>query len=269
MVAFRARRTQVFANRLSAPLDIGDEVIVSVDRGEDMGTVIAKLPPEESPERVEGEVLRGVGRDDRERARRNRPFEERVLGFARKRIESRKLDMKLTGCEVQLDRKKIRIYFTAGHRMDFRDLVRDLASEYHARIEMRQLGVRDDARHKDGIGICGRRLCCAGFLGDFSSVTLRAVREQHLSPNPAKVSGVCGRLMCCLAYEYDFYRKANRSFPRQGSVVRLGDDRVRVDRIDIFGDLIRVVHEDDTVEELSSEEFHRRKEARSRKKQVE
>jgi cell fate regulator YaaT (PSP1 superfamily) len=241
-------------------------VVVSVDRGEDLGRVLSKISPEERPDGVAGELARLAGRDDLERDRRNRPFEKRVLDFTEKRVAARGLDMRLTGCECQLDRKKIRIYFTADHRMDFRELVRDLAAEYHARIELRQLGVRDDARHKDGVGICGRRLCCAGFLGEFSSVTLRAVREQHLSPNPAKVSGVCSRLMCCLAYEYDFYRKANRSFPDPGSTVRLGEERVRVDRIDIFGDLIRVVHEDGSAEELSSEEFHRRKEQKGRKK---
>ncbi|MBN1434340.1 hypothetical protein JW921_06225 [Candidatus Fermentibacterales bacterium] len=265
LVVFRARRTQIFANTTGAPVDIGHMVVVSVDRGEDIGRVLSKLSPLEQQVPIAGEVLRTAGRDDIERDRRNRPFEERVLEFAHRRVAARNLEMKLTGCESQLDRKRIRVYFTADSRMDFRDLVRDLAAEYHARIEMRQLGVRDDARHKDGVGICGRRLCCAGFLGDFSSVTLRAVREQHLSPNPAKVSGVCSRLMCCLAYEYEFYRKANRAFPEPGSVVKLGKDRVMVDRIDIFNDSVRVIHEDERAEDLSSEEFHRRKEQSRRR----
>lgn len=259
VVAFLARRTQIYANQSDMPVNLGENVVVNVDRGEDLGRVMHKLPPWPVPEKVSGTLKRIARIQDLDRYSNNRSFENRVLSFCRKRIQARELEMHLTACESQLDRKKIRIYFTADHRMDFRDLVRDLAGEFHARIELRQLGVRDDAKFKDGIGICGRRLCCSGFLRDFTSVTLRSVREQRLSPNPAKISGVCSRLMCCLAYESEFYRKANRTYPEQGLSIRLDSGKVTIDRVDIFKDSISILHEDGKAEEITSEEFHRRR----------
>jgi len=169
------------------------------------------------------------------------------------------MDMQLTSCEVQLDRRKVRIYFTADQRKDFRGLVRDLASKFHARIEMRQIGVRDDARQKDGMGICGRRLCCASYLSHFRSITLKAAREQDLAPNPSKVSGVCGRLMCCLNFETDFYRKASRLYPQTGISIMLGKREGKVIAVDIFSETVTLLMDDDEEKIIDVEKYHRKK----------
>lgn len=257
-VAFKSRRLGSFTNRTGVPVDAGSLVVVSVDRGEDLGRVVCKTEPDSvAQEEIEGRFLRIPSEDDLEKWESNRAYEREVLDHCARRIRVRNLDMRLTGCEVQLDRNRIRIFFTADQRTDFRGLVRDLASAFRARIEMRQIGVRDDAKHKDGVGICGRRLCCSGFLNSFRSITLKAVREQGLSPNPSKVSGACSRLMCCLDYETDFYRKARKTFPRPGSEVRLAGRPASVKERDFFREKVSVVYGDDREELLDIEEFHR------------
>lgn len=259
-LAFKSRRLALFANRTGVPVDIGLEAVVSVDRGEDMGKVVAKPEPSEvKKEELEGSFLRLPDGDDLERWKSNRIFEKEVLEYCAKRVQVRNLEMRLTDCEVQLDRNRIRIFFTADQRTDFRGLVRDMASAFRARIEMRQIGVRDDAKHKDGVGICGRRLCCAGFLNDFKSVTLKSVRDQGLSPNPSKVSGACSRLMCCLEYETEFYRKAHKTFPREGMKCRLAGRASSVKSCDIFNETVGILFEDGSEEVVDIEEFHRRR----------
>ncbi len=258
-VAFRARRLGLFSNP-GLPVDAGSLVVVSLERGEDLGRVVAKYRTgEPSPGEPMGSFLRVADASDLERAAANTEFEARVMAFCRERVKNRRLDMKLTGCESQLDRRKIRVYFTAEQRTDFRALVRDLAAEFRARIEMRQIGVRDEARHRDGVGICGLRLCCASFLREFTSVTLKSVREQNLAPNPSKVSGSCSRLMCCLAYETDFYRKAGRLFPEIGSRHVLDGRNAAVQACDIFHDRIVLAWEEGGSETLDIAEFHRRR----------
>ncbi|HOP26268.1 MAG TPA: regulatory iron-sulfur-containing complex subunit RicT [Candidatus Sabulitectum sp.] len=259
-LAFKSRRLAFFSNETSVPVDIGRFAVVSVDRGEDMGRVVAKLDPSEvKPEDIEGRYLRYPCKEDTAAYQANLEFEKEVLDHCEKRVRARNLEMRLTDCEVQLDRNRIRIFFTADQRTDFRGLVRDMASAFRARIEMRQIGVRDDAKHKDGVGICGRRLCCAGFLNDFKSVTLKSVRDQGLSPNPSKVSGSCSRLMCCLEYETDFYRKARKTFPREGTRLKLAGLPAEVKSCDIFRENVFVTYEDGREEQLEIEEFHRRR----------
>ncbi len=260
-LAFKSRRLALFANNTGIPVDIGLFAIVSVDRGEDMGKVVAKLDQSEvSSDELEGSFLRLPEIDDIERWEANREFEKEVLAHCATRVQVRNLEMRLTDCEVQLDRNRIRIFFTADQRTDFRGLVRDMASAFRARIEMRQIGVRDDAKHKDGVGICGRRLCCAGFLNDFKSVTLKSVRDQGLSPNPSKVSGACSRLMCCLEYETEFYRRAQKTFPREGMKFKLAGRQSSVRNCDIFKETVCVLFDDNSTEEvLDIEEFHRRR----------
>lgn len=259
-LAFKSRRLALFANNTGVPVDIGLFAVVSVDRGEDMGKVIAKLDPSEvKSDELEGSFLRLPEKGDMEHRAANRDFEKEVLAHCANRVQVRNLEMRLTDCEVQLDRNRIRIFFTADQRTDFRGLVRDMASAFRARIEMRQIGVRDDAKHKDGVGICGRRLCCAGFLNDFKSVTLKSVRDQGLSPNPSKVSGSCSRLMCCLEYETEFYRKAHKTFPREGMKFKLAGRQSLVKKCDIFNETVCVLFDDSTEEVLEIEEFHRRR----------
>jgi len=256
---FSSRRLETFINLTSEPVSAGEMVVVSVDRGEDIGMVIAKYNPRDPVASINGHLQRKATPEDLRKDLQNRDFEEKVLKFCKDRILTRSMDMQLTSCETQLDRRKIRIYFTAEQRKDFRGLVRDLASKFHARIEMRQIGVRDDARQKDGIGICGRRLCCASYLSHFRSITLKAAREQELSPNPSKVSGVCGRLMCCLNYESEFYRKASKLYPQLGSRIRLGKREGEVTAVDIFMETVTVQMEDQEERVMDIEKFHRKK----------
>jgi cell fate regulator YaaT (PSP1 superfamily) len=260
-LAFKSRRLLLFSNKSGKPVNIGDMVVVSVDRGEDMGRVAAKLPPCESNiDRVEGNFLRNSTDADMDKFIANREFEKEVLEYCAVRVKVRSLDMRLTDCESQLDRNRIRIFFTADQRTDFRGLVRDMASAFRARIEMRQIGVRDDAKYKDGVGICGRQLCCAGFLNEFKSVTLKSVRDQHLSPNPSKVSGACSRLMCCLEYETDFYHKASRNYPATGAKFKVNGLQAKVKHVDIFKESVTLVWEGTGEEELLLiEDFHRRR----------
>jgi len=260
-LAFKSRRLAYFANNTGVPVDIGVFAVVSVDRGEDMGKVVAKLDHSAvSADELEGHFLRMPEDEDIDRWKLNREFEREVFAYCATRVQVRSLEMRLTDCEVQLDRNRIRIFFTADQRTDFRGLVRDMASAFRARIEMRQIGVRDDAKHKGGVGICGRGLCCAGFLNDFKSVTLKSVRDQGLSPNPSKVSGACSRLMCCLEYETDFYRRAQKTFPRDGMKFKLAGRQSSVRSCDIFKETVSVVFEDDGSEEIIEiEEFHRRR----------
>ncbi len=256
---FSSKRLETYVNPTDCPVSLGEMVVVAVDRGEDLGIVVAKYDPEDHVASIDGHFIRKATPADIARYHDNREFEKRILKFCGKRIQTRGMDMKLTGCEVQLDRRKIRIYFTADSRKDFRGLVRDLASKFHARIEMRQIGVRDDARQKDGVGICGRRLCCAAYLSHFRTITLKTAREQNLTPNPSKVSGVCGRLMCCLNYETEFYRKVSGLYPQPGSKVFIGKKEWTVKEVDIFHETVslRAPNDEETVMDIGK--FHRKR----------
>lgn len=256
---FSSKRMDTFINLAEVPVEIGEMVVVSVDRGEDLGRVVAKYNPRDPVASITGKFIRTATFTDIANYEQNRDFEDKVLRFCKERISVRKQDMRLSGCEAQLDRRKIRIYFTADERMDFRGLVRDIASKFHARIEMRQIGVRDDARQKDGLGVCGRRLCCASYLSQFRSITLRDVREQKLTPNPSKVSGVCGRLKCCLHFEADFYRKARKLYPQVGSQARIGKRTGEVTSVDIFNETVVLKMDDDEERIMDIEKFHRKR----------
>lgn len=261
---FSSKRLETYINLTDKPVSVGEMVVVSVDRGEDLGIVVAKYSPRDPVASIDGHFLRNATDEDIRNFEDNRDFEDKVMKFCRKRVTTRGMDMKLTSCEAQLDRRKIRLYFTADQRKDFRGLVRDLASKFHARIEMRQIGVRDDARQKDGMGICGRRLCCAAYLSHFRSITLKAAREQDLAPNPAKVSGVCGRLMCCLNYETEFYRKASRLYPQLGTRTMIGKREGKVSGVDIFQETVTLEMEDGEEKVMEIEKFHRRRKAPGR-----
>ncbi len=260
-VVFKAGRKGFYRNAHRLPVSNGSLAVLQVDRGLDIGRVLSKLPvTDELLEQCAGDYVREATEDDLEQLRANGDFERSVLDYCRERIDARKLDMKLSDCEVQLDRNRIRVYFTADQRTDFRGLVRDLAACYRARIEMRQIGIRDDARHKGGLGICGRALCCAGFLDDFQSVTLKMVRTQNLSLNPSKVSGTCGRLMCCLAYESEFYQQAQKSYPQPGQKVDLMGAPCEVVGSDIFHETVTVRCEgSQEAETLALDEFQKRR----------
>ena len=204
----------------------GDAVIVETARGMEYGSVV--LGPKEVEDSSIAMPLKVVQRKatdaDTARIEENREKQKEAFGICVKKIAEHKLPMKLVEVEYTFDINKIVFYFTADGRIDFRELVKDLASVFHTRIELRQIGVRDEAKFMGGIGCCGRPLCCASFLGDFEPVSIRMAKEQNLSLNPAKISGICGRLMCCLKYENDCYseqcsKKQRIMPPTQGARV--------------------------------------------------
>jgi len=154
------------------------------------------------------------------------------------RVKSHTLPMKVSDAEWQWDRKKLTVYFTAEQRVDFRALVRDLASLFHTRIELRQIGARDEAKRLDGVGRCGRQYCCSSWLPELRPVSLALAKDQHLSLNPSQISGGCGRLLCCLRYEHDFYVQTRKRFPKEGRVLRTAVGAERVLAVDVFRETV-------------------------------
>ena len=190
-------------------LTIDDGVIVETARGVEYGTVVIgpKDVAKDSLVMPVKEVMRKATPKDLQQLEKNEEREEKAFAICLEKIAKRKLPMKLINVEYTFDMNKIVFFFTADGRIDFRELVKDLATVFRTRIELRQVGVRDEAKVLNGIGACGRPLCCSNFLGDFSPVSIRMAKDQNLSLNPTKISGVCGRLMCCLNYEDDLYKK--------------------------------------------------------------
>ena len=190
-------------------LTIDDGVIVETARGVEYGTVVIgpKEVAKDSLVMPVKEVMRKATPKDLQQLEKNEEREEKAFAICLEKIAKRKLPMKLINVEYTFDMNKIVFFFTADGRIDFRELVKDLATVFRTRIELRQVGVRDEAKVLNGIGACGRPLCCSNFLGDFSPVSIRMAKDQKLSLNPTKISGVCGRLMCCLNYEDDLYKK--------------------------------------------------------------
>jgi len=194
----------------------GDRVVVDTEKGQELGSVC--FEPKSSVENLPNKPLRKVFRlattKDVERFDKRSQQEKEIYAFCYEKIKERSLPMCLVSVERLIDGSKIMIYFTADGRVDFRELVKDLVQKYHTRIEMRQIGVRYEAKMVGALGACGRQLCCSSFLTNFEPVSIRMAKEQNLSLNPSKISGMCGRLMCCLTYEYDYYEKAKKIFPK-------------------------------------------------------
>jgi len=235
-VVFKGRRREYFTNPRELPVHEGDWVIVQADRGIDLGKVhhtTEWVKREEAPGKHR-EILRTAQPEDLETFERNRAKETRAYDTAKERIVHRDVEMKLVDVEYQFDGNRITFFFTAEKRVDFRDLVKDLASIFRTRIELRQIGVRDEAGRIGGVGTCGRELCCATWLRQFEPITLKMAKDQGLSPSPSKISGACGRLKCCLRYELDFYKESSREFPRIGSKLVFAGVEQEVARVDIF-----------------------------------
>ena len=203
----------------------GDKVIVETSRGIEMGTVKIENKVVSSSEIVSPlkAITRIATAADIARDEKNHEEEKNALAICQKKIESHGLGMNLVDAEYTFDNSKLIFYFTCESRVDFRELVRDLASTFRTRIELRQIGIRDEAKMMGGLGVCGRKFCCANFLSDFVQVSIKMAKEQNFSLNSAKVSGACGRLMCCLKYEHEIYEEALRETPPNGSVVRTAD----------------------------------------------
>lgn len=205
----------------------GDYVVVDTARGAECGEVVQgvqEVPDASVPKELKP-VLRMADSVDIRRRKQNEQDEKRAFDICSERIRRHGLDMKLVDAEYTLDRAKLLFYFTADGRVDFRDLVKDLAGVFHTRIELRQIGVRDEAKMIGGLGTCGRELCCCSYLDDFHPVSINMAKDQNLSLNPAKISGVCGRLMCCLKYEQEAYLDLLRTTPKVNAVVSTPDGK--------------------------------------------
>ena len=248
-VGFKGTRKGYYLWPGEEPFRLGDAVIVEAERGRDLGRVTAAGEgaekkctgcsgcatgaAAEEPEPLKAVLARATAEDLRSHDEVRRS-EEDARRKVMQRVRAHDLIMKVSDTEWQWDRNKLTIYFTAEKRVDFRALVRDLASTFRTRIELRQIGVRDEAARLSGIGRCGREYCCSTWLKELSPVNLGLAKDQHLSLNPTQISGGCGRLLCCLKYEHEFYVTARRRFPKEGKTIRTAIGAERVVAVDIF-----------------------------------
>ena len=282
-IRFKGDRKAFYRWHEPEPLGADEAVIVETDRGLDLGHVSATgavastkcercamrtQAPSEGGERAEGHapadrvqdappdrsaaapeperrVVRRATHTDIQAAEELRHGEEDVRRKVRERATTHRLDMKISDTEWQWDRNKLTVYFTAERRVDFRNLVRDLASLFRTRIELRQIGVRDEAKRLDGIGRCGRQLCCT-WLPELRPIGLQIAKDQRLSLNPTQISGPCGRLLCCLRYEHDFYVQSRKRFPKEGKVLVTSHGNEKVSSLDIFRERVTLRAEDGT-----------------------
>lgn len=252
-------------------LDInkGDHVIVETARGIEYGTTVSGVKEIEDEEVVQPlkTVLRIANEKDDEQEIKNKEKEKEAFKICLEKIRAHELDMKLIDAEYTFDNNKILFYFTSDGRVDFRELVKDLASVFRTRIELRQIGVRDETKIMGGIGVCGRTLCCHGHLSDFIPVSIKMAKEQGLSLNPTKISGVCGRLMCCLKHEEETYEELNRRLPNVGDHVTHHDGtKGEVHSVNVLRQRVKVLVEvgdekeihEYPVEELKFKRSHRK-----------
>ena len=224
-ISFREAGKVYYFSPGNLNISVGDKVIVDTARGTEMGTVklASKTVSESEIVSPLKPVTRIATKADLERDAKNHEMEFEAAMICKKKIAAHGLGMRLVGVEYTFDNSKLIFYFTCESRVDFRELVKDLASTFRTRIELRQIGIRDAAKLMGGLGVCGRKYCCAGFLQDFVQVTIKMAKEQNFSLNSAKVSGACGRLMCCLRYEHEAYEDAIKVTPPVGSIVHTSD----------------------------------------------
>ncbi|BAB03764.1 stage 0 sporulation family protein [Halalkalibacterium halodurans] len=241
-------------------LDIprGESVIVETSRGVEYGNVVIEKKTVGDNDVVLPlkQVIRVATEKDKLAVQENKEAAKKAYDVCVQKIMEHQLDMKLVDVEYTFDRNKVLFYFTADGRIDFRELVKDLASVFRTRIELRQIGVRDEAKMLGGIGPCGRILCCSSFLGDFEPVSIKMAKDQNLSLNPAKISGLCGRLMCCLKYENDMYESAKQELPDLGETIDTPHGKGKVVGLNMLERLVQVhLFEGERVLEFSLEEL--------------
>ena len=235
----------------------GEYVIVETQNGTEIGTVSAANHEVAKDAIVKPlkKVIRKATEKDMARREDNKRKEKEAFGICEELILAHKLDMKLVEVEYSFDANKIVFFFTSDGRVDFRELVKELAGVFRTRIELRQIGVRDEAKMLGGLGICGRPFCCASFLGEFQPVSIKMAKEQGLSLNPTKISGACGRLMCCLKYEQDAYEDLLRITPKVGAIVQTGEGRGKVTEVNLLTGELKVHL--DRAEEGAVTSFHK------------
>jgi len=252
-VRFRTAGKIYFFDPLQFEIKRGDHVIVETARGIEFGTVVSDVREVEDDKVVQPlkPVLRIASDRDVEQEQENRIKEKEAFRVCLEKIRKHELDMKLIDAEYTFDNNKVLFYFTADGRIDFRELVKDLAGVFKTRIELRQIGVRDETKIIGGIGICGRPLCCHSYLSDFIPVSIKMAKEQNLSLNPTKISGVCGRLMCCLKNEEETYEELNRNLPSIGDTVTAEDgSKGEVQSVNVLRQLVKVVVEEGDTKEI-------------------
>lgn len=252
-VRFRTAGKVYFFDPLQLEIKRGDHVIVETARGIEFGTVVAGVHEVEDDKVIQPlkPVMRIAGERDIEQEAANKEKEKEAFKICKEKILKHGLEMKLIDAEYTFDNNKVLFYFTADGRIDFRELVKDLASVFKTRIELRQIGVRDETKIRGGIGICGRPLCCHSYLSDFVPVSIKMAKEQNLSLNPTKISGVCGRLMCCLKNEEETYEYLNSRLPNVGDYVTTDDGlKGEVSSVNVLRQLVKVLVEVNDEKEL-------------------
>ena len=241
-VRFRDSGKTYYFDPAGHTLAEGDMVVVETSRGMECGEVVIanRTVADDSVTKPLKAVVRVATDEDKKRMQENEARRKKAMKLCQERINAHHLDMKLVDAEYAFDNSKLLFYFTADGRVDFRELVKDLASSFRTRIELRQIGVRDEAKMLGGLGICGRPFCCSQFLNDFQPVSIKMAKEQGLSLNPTKISGTCGRLMCCLKYEQEAYESLLRSTPKAGSAVITEEGRGIVTEVSLLTGMLKV-----------------------------
>ena len=241
-VRFKKLGKIYFFNPKKLKVQKGNKVIVETAQGEEYGEVVIPNRAVDDDKVIEPlkKVVRIANYKDHKHYEDCRKKEKEAFNVCLKKIKEHKLDMTLTDVEFKFDNSKILFYFIADGRIDFRELVKDLAAIYKTRIELRQIGVRDEVKRIGGNGICGRELCCCSFLSDFEAVSIKMAKEQNISLNPSKISGNCGRLMCCLKYENEVYEEKLKHLPHVGAIVKTVDGEGEVDNVEILKEKLRV-----------------------------
>lgn len=241
-VKFRKPGKIYFFDSGKLNINKNQNVIVETSLGEEFGTVVVcskKINPEKKINELK-KVIRIATKDDIESYETFKSKEQEAFKICEEKIKKHNLNMHLTEAEYKFDGSKILFYFTAEGRIDFRELVKDLASVFRTRIELRQIGVRDEIRRIGGNGICGRELCCCSFLGNFDTVSIKMAKEQNIALNPSKISGSCGRLMCCLKYEQEVYEEKLKRLPKVGSIVKVPEGKGTVENVETLKEVVKV-----------------------------
>lgn len=258
-VTFKRNRKNYFLNTNDIDFSVGEFAIVEVDKGEDLGmiTLMGRLVMIKDIKHEPKKIIRKATTEDIEKLKENRRKEASAFSIGREYIHKRNLNMKLVDVEYQFDANKLTFFFTSNQRVDFRELVKDLASKYRTRIELRQISVREEAKKLGGIGICGKQLCCTSFMQNFSPISTSDAKDQNLPMNPTKLSGICSRLKCCILYEKEFYSSSLKRFPPLDSPVKMKRGIGYVDKVDIFNDKVFLRFDGDEYEEYSLNEVNK------------
>ncbi len=256
--------TQIFQSSLDN-LVLGNHVIVDGKYGRDLGRILGPVYGV-SPAKTADypEIIREASEKDLSRWEENKVKEEEAIRVCREKVAARGLDMKLVAAHYLLDEPKILFFFTAEARVDFRELVKDLVSIFRIRIELRQIGVRDESRILGGMAVCGRTYCCHGLTDKLRSVSIKMVKEQNLSLNSMKISGPCGRLLCCLSYEYDFYHEIKKQVPSEGARISYKNSEYRVNEVNVLSRSVRMQSSEGRTITAKFENFKRREDQNNR-----